>query len=169
MLAGASMGAHTILRFALDHPERVAGLVIVTPAFEPGAERDFARWDALAEGLRSGGVDGFVEAYGDPPVPSPTRRPCAGSSASGSPRTSIPTRSPTRCRPCRAPRRSARGRSSRRIDAPTVVVASRDDADPEHPYAVGERYAEAIPGAELRSEEPGRARRWPGRAGSSPR
>jgi hypothetical protein len=38
---------------------------------------------------------------------------------------------------------------------PTVVVASRDEADPEHPYAVGERYAEAIPGAELRSEEPG--------------
>jgi dipeptidyl aminopeptidase/acylaminoacyl peptidase len=35
------------------------------------------------------------------------------------------------------------------------VVASRDEADPEHPYAVGERYAEAIPGAELRSEKPG--------------
>ena len=34
-------------------------------------------------------------------------------------------------------------------------MASRDEADPEHPYAVGERYAEAIPGAELRSEEPG--------------
>ena len=41
------------------------------------------------------------------------------------------------------------------IAVPTVVVASRDDADPGHPYAIGERYAEAIPGAELRSEEPG--------------
>ena len=40
------------------------------------------------------------------------------------------------------------------IAVPTVVVASRDEADPGHPYAVGERYAEAIPGAELRSEEP---------------
>ena len=41
------------------------------------------------------------------------------------------------------------------IAVPTVVVASRDEADPGHPYAIGERYAEAIPGAELRSEEPG--------------
>ena len=36
-----------------------------------------------------------------------------------------------------------------------VVVASRDEADPGHPYAVGERYAREIPGAELLSEEPG--------------
>ena len=41
------------------------------------------------------------------------------------------------------------------IEAPTVVVASRDDADPGHPYAVGEAWAERIPGAELRSEDPG--------------
>ena len=41
------------------------------------------------------------------------------------------------------------------LEVPAVVVASRDEADPEHPYAIGERYAEAIPGAELRSEEPG--------------
>ena len=34
-------------------------------------------------------------------------------------------------------------------------MASRDEADPGHPYAIGERYAAAIPGAELRSEEPG--------------
>ena len=38
---------------------------------------------------------------------------------------------------------------------PAVVVASRDEADPEHPLAVGERYAEAIPGAELRTEDEG--------------
>src|SRR6478672_7678562 len=33
VLAGASMGAHTAARFALDQPERVAGLVLVTPAY----------------------------------------------------------------------------------------------------------------------------------------
>ena len=43
----------------------------------------------------------------------------------------------------------------RQIEAPTVIVASRDEVDPEHPYATGERYAEAIPGARLVSEEPG--------------
>ena len=41
------------------------------------------------------------------------------------------------------------------LDMPAVVVASRDEADPEHPYAVAECYAEAIPGADLVSEEPG--------------
>ena len=32
VLAGASMGAHTIVRLALDHGDRVAGLVLITPA-----------------------------------------------------------------------------------------------------------------------------------------
>jgi hypothetical protein len=41
------------------------------------------------------------------------------------------------------------------LDVPTVVVPSRDEADPGHPYAVGERYAAEIPGATLVSEEPG--------------
>jgi hypothetical protein len=36
-------------------------------------------------------------------------------------------------------------------------VASRDEADPGHPYAVGEHYAETIPGAQLLSEEPGKS------------
>src|SRR5215210_7813242 len=36
VLAGASMGAHTLVRFALERPERAAGLVIATPAFDPG-------------------------------------------------------------------------------------------------------------------------------------
>ena len=35
VLAGASMGAHTLLRFALDTPDRVLGLVVITPAFDP--------------------------------------------------------------------------------------------------------------------------------------
>jgi hypothetical protein len=43
------------------------------------------------------------------------------------------------------------------ISAPTVVVASRDEADPEHPLAVGEAYAAAIAGAELAVEEAGRS------------
>jgi pimeloyl-ACP methyl ester carboxylesterase len=157
VLAGASMGAHTILRFALDHPERVAGLVVVTPAFEPGAERDYERWDALAEGLRSGGVEGFVEAYGDPPVPDAYKETVfrilrQRLSAHEHPEAVADA---LQAVPRAAPLGS--WEELERIDAPTVVVASRDDADPEHPYEVGERYAEAIPGAELRSEEPGQS------------
>src|SRR4051794_41377864 len=68
VLAGASMGAHTLIRFALERPERAAALVIATPSFDPD-ERDesarLERWDRLSRGLREGGVDGFIEAYGD--------------------------------------------------------------------------------------------------------
>jgi hypothetical protein len=43
------------------------------------------------------------------------------------------------------------------LDVPAVVVASRDEADPGHPLAVGEAYTAAIPGARLLTEEPGRS------------
>src|SRR6202020_2335902 len=72
VLAGASMGAHTLLWLALRRPERVAGLVVITPAYDGSASDDpqrLARWDALSEGLRTGGVEGFIEAYGEPEVP----------------------------------------------------------------------------------------------------
>src|ERR687895_1791348 len=34
VLAGASMGAHTLVRLALEQPDRAAALVVVTPAFD---------------------------------------------------------------------------------------------------------------------------------------
>ena len=47
------------------------------------------------------------------------------------------------------------------IAVPTVVVASRDEADPGHPLAVGVSYAATIPGAELVVEEAGPPARSP--------
>ena len=153
VLAGASMGAHTAVRFALDAPERVAGLVVATPAFDPEEDRDagLARWDALSEGLRTGGVEGFVEAYGDPQ----RARAVEGDDRQ---------RTAPAHRRARAPRggrrRAARGaalaavrdvgRARRRSTCRRSSSPSRDEADPGHPYAVGEAYAERIPGAELR-------------------
>jgi pimeloyl-ACP methyl ester carboxylesterase len=43
----------------------------------------------------------------------------------------------------------------RGLDLPALVVASHDDADPGHPYAVAAAYAEALPRARLLSEEKG--------------
>src|SRR2546430_14761097 len=40
VLAGASMGAHTLLRMALEMPDRVAGMVVITPADQPGTNDD---------------------------------------------------------------------------------------------------------------------------------
>ena len=59
-------------------------------------------------------------------------------------------RSRTRWKWCRARARSSDSSELAAIDVPTLVVASRDEADPGHPLAVGERYAQAIPGARLR-------------------
>ena len=74
VLAGASMGAHTLLSFALRSPERVAGVVVITPAYDGDLGEGRGRlehWDRLAAGLRAGGVEGFVEAYGRPQVATP--------------------------------------------------------------------------------------------------
>jgi pimeloyl-ACP methyl ester carboxylesterase len=157
VLAGASMGAHTLLAFALAHPERVAGLVVMTPAYDPEDERPEAleRWDRLSDGLRRGGVDGFIAAYGDPPVPerwreSVTRVLQQRLSAHDHPdAVADALRSVPRSRPFE------HWADLAAITAPTVIVADRDEVDPEHPYATGERYADAIPAAELVSEAPG--------------
>jgi pimeloyl-ACP methyl ester carboxylesterase len=156
VLAGASMGAHAIVRLALDHGDRVAGIVLVTPAYTPeGEHTDLDRWDALSDGLRSGGVEGFVAAYGDPGVPEAWRETVVKvlrqrlSAHEHPDAVADALRAVPRSRPFEAWADLAE------LDLPCVVVASRDEADPGHPYAVGARYADTIPGAELRSEEPG--------------
>jgi pimeloyl-ACP methyl ester carboxylesterase len=159
VLAGASMGAHTLLSFALRTPERVGGLVVITPAYrgEPAGASELARWDALSDGLRSRGVEGFIEAYGTPRVPEAWRdtvfqvirqrlgqheHPAAVADA---------LRAVPRSRPFQAVSDLAA------ISVPVAVVASADEPDPEHPQAVGEAYAATIPGARLITDEPGRS------------
>jgi pimeloyl-ACP methyl ester carboxylesterase len=164
VLAGASMGAHTALRLALSRPERVAGLVLITPSFDPAAPRDeesLVGWDALARGLREGGVDGFVRAYDFGKVPDAMR-------------TTIETVLRQRLAGHAHPLAVAdaleavpRSHPFERIDelstlsVPTVVVGSRDEADPGHPLAVAELYAKAITGAELTVEDAGPPLRSP--------
>jgi pimeloyl-ACP methyl ester carboxylesterase len=158
ILAGASMGAHTAVRFALARPERVAGLALITPSFDPSAPVDprvLAGWDALASGLRSGGVEGFVSAYDLDALPGEWRptiekvlrqrlaaheHPLAVADALEA----VP-----RSRPFETLAELGS------IAAPSVVIASRDEADPGHPLAIGERFAQAIPGARLLVEEAG--------------
>ncbi len=151
ILAGASMGAHTALRLTLEHPGLVSGLALITPSFLPDArtESELANWDALARGLREGGVEGFVRAYDLDSVPARWRstvetvlrqrlaaheHPAAVADALEVVPRSRPFESLTQLE---------------QVAVPTVVIASRDEADPGHPLAVGEAYAEAIPGAQL--------------------
>jgi pimeloyl-ACP methyl ester carboxylesterase len=157
VLAGASMGAHTLIHFALTRPERVKGLVVMTPAYDPDDDRTdrFAHWDRLANGLRTGGVEGFITAYGEPDVPEKWRETIdrvlhqrlaahAHPDALADAIEQVP-----RSRPFE------HWDDLEAIQAPTVTVVSRDEVDPEHPYAIGERYTRAIPGARMVSEDEG--------------
>ncbi len=161
VLAGASMGAHTLLWLALHRPERVAGLVIVTPAYT-GADHDdpgrLASWDALSAGLRTGGIDGFLAANGGPEqfperwretIVKVIRQRLALHEHLDAVADAL--RVVPRSRPFASVDELAR------VAAPTIVVASDDEADPDHPLAVGEAYATAIPGARLVTDVPGRS------------
>ena len=116
VLAGASMGAHTAVRFALEEPARVAALALITPSFdpaEPRSEAELARWDALARGLREGGVDGFVAAYDLAGVAEPMRATVETVLRQRLAAHGTPPPSPTRLKRCRARRRSRTWASSR--------------------------------------------------------
>jgi len=160
VLAGASMGAHTLLWLALQRPERVRGLVVITPAFDPATNDEpsrLAHWDALSDGLRAGGIDGFLAAYGEPGGSQAWRETVLKvirqrlalhehPEAVADALSTVPRSHPF-----------AELDELAAISVPTVVVASADEADPEHPQAVGEAYAAAIPGARLVTDAPGRS------------
>ena len=161
LLAGASMGAHTAARLTLDHPERVAALGLITPAFDPRVGtpvQALAAWDALSDGLRAGGVEGFVAAYEATRAISPAYRDTLLTvlrqrlSAHEHPEAVADA---LRVVPRSWPFESLDDLA--RLSVPTLVVGDRDEADPEHPLAVAQTYAATIPGARLAVEPEGRS------------
>jgi pimeloyl-ACP methyl ester carboxylesterase len=164
VIAGASMGAHTAVRFALESPDRVAALALITPSYDPTQPRvedELRRWDALAQGLRSGGVEGFVQAYDLASVAEAWRATIETVlrqrlSAHEHPEAVADALEVV---PRSRPFEDVRQLGS--IQVPSVVLASRDEADPGHPLEVGERYARAIPDADLVVEDAGPPARSP--------
>ena len=156
VLAGHSMGAHTIASYALREPDGVAAVVLIGPAVtgEPASEETLEYWAPLADGLERDGVEGFIEAYG------PTLNPDW--------RDTILRFTRERLEAHRHPEAVAQALrevpSSRpfegleeleALDVPALVVASHDVADPAHPYAVAAAWAQRLPRARLISEDEG--------------
>ena len=160
VLAGASMGAHTLLWLALRAPERVGALVVITPAYDPVVNEDearLARWEALADGLEQGGVEGFIAAQGRPVVPEAWQETVLKVTRQRLSQHEYPQAVADALRGVPRSRPFGTLDELSAISAPVVVVASADEPDPGHPQAVGEAYAEAIPGARLVLDEPGRS------------
>ncbi len=159
LLAGVSMGAHTILSAALRMPERVSALAVITPAYsgpEAVTGERIERWDRLSAALRSGGIEGFVDAYGTSGIASPRlaetvhtvirQRMALHQSldALADALAALPRSMPF-----------AEVSDLAAIQVPTVIIGSSDDADPEHPFVVAQAYRDTIPGARLLTEQAG--------------
>ena len=182
-LAGASMGAHTILRFALDHPERVAAMGLVTPAFDPAANADGPDTSTALDGShRPAGAVVTPEGDRDAARPGTARGRGGGVRARlrllhGAPRVAgdrgagrfaaaVAARAPRRRRrrdgsrfplaAVRGLRRARRDRRAHRRSSPRVTRSI-----PGIPLALAERYADAIPGATLTVEDGGPPLRSP--------
>jgi 3-oxoadipate enol-lactonase len=160
VLCGHSMGCHTAVAYALDHADEVAALVLAGPVTLglPAPEESLAYWDALADGLERGGVDGFMGAYEASLAVDPSwkdtalritrermalhRHPEAVADALRQVPRSLPFEGLEELET---------------LDVPALVVASYDEADPGHPYAIAEAWTERLPAGRLVSEEQGRS------------
>jgi pimeloyl-ACP methyl ester carboxylesterase len=156
VLVGHSMGAHTLTAHALEAADRIAAVVPIGPTHLGTAtgEEALAYWDRLADGLERGGVEGFVAAY-DRDLDPRWRETLLRITRD---RLAIHRHPEAVARALREVPRSSPFDDLAELeflDLPALVVASHDDADPGHPYAVAEAWAERMSRASLISEEPG--------------
>jgi pimeloyl-ACP methyl ester carboxylesterase len=158
VLAGSSMGAATAVAFALEAPDRVAALVQSTPAYTgaPWEDPDDRRaWHAMADGLERDGVDGFLAAY-DPGVEGRWVEPVRRLTRQRLERHGDLRALADAVRVVPGSRAFDGLEALERIEAPTLVIGSRDEADPGHPLAVARDYMDRIADAEFAIEAPGK-------------
>lgn len=159
LLGGHSMGAHTAVGYALAHPERLSGLIVVGPTYTGEiTDATLEYWDGLATALERGGIDGFVEyLMRESEVGETWRESVAKASRQ---RMELHRNLDEMVRALRetpASRPFGSIVDLVRLEVPTLVVASHDEADPGHPYEVAEAYATTLPNGRLISEDEGQS------------
>ena len=143
VVGGASAGAAVALRFALRHPERTLGLVLVAPAFA-GAQRGlteaqqmaFARMKQLAQRSVHDGVEALHALFDH--LPPPMREPAEDMASRFDPRSVAASARflASGAQPFDA------ATELETLAAPTLVVAGEDEV---HPAEVAALYAAHIP------------------------
>lgn len=157
LLVGHSMGAHTVLAAALRDPDRYAGLVVIGPVSQGTEARPdvLAYWDSLADGLESGGVDGWMEAYMrgdfDPDWRETLERIARERMEKHEHLEGLAQA--LREVPRSVPYEGLKPLAG--LDLPVLVVGSRDEADPGHPRGTAELIARRLPDSRLVIEEEG--------------
>lgn len=155
VLAGSSMGAATAMALALAEPQRVAALVQVTPAFDGTARANPGDWPQLADDLAAGNLDAFVEHVGVGRLPERFREPATLAVRQRVERHGDLRAVADAVRVVPYSEAFAGLDGLNELDVPTLVVGSRDDADPEHPLAVAQEYARRLPRSRLVVEDEG--------------
>ena len=159
-LVGSSMGAATAMAFTLEHPERVAALVQITPAYTGYARTgdvDGDSWERMASELERGGVDAFVDAAQPDGLPERWREVAREATRQRMERHDDPSAVAAALR--QVPRSVAwKGLEPLSdLDVPVLIVGSRDEADTLHPLAVAEEYDRRLPRSELVVEDRGKS------------
>jgi len=158
VLVGHSMGCHTAVAHALGHADSVGALVLAGPVTLglPAPDEALAHWDRLADGLERGGVDGFMAAYeADMHVDPGWRETVLRINRERMERHRHPKAVAQAIREVPRSLPFDGLEELETLNVPALVVASHDEADPNHPYAIAEAWAERLPAGRLVSEEPG--------------
>ncbi len=150
VIGGISMGAAIALRFALEHAERVLGLVLSRPAWLEGSRTDSLRvFSTLAEFIRKYGAWEGAQRYQETAAYQQVWRDSPDSAKSLLAQFAHPRAGETVAKleriPAYVPAHTRAHWQGLRL--PVLVLANRQD--PVHPFEFGEVLAQAIPGARL--------------------
>ena len=160
-LVGSSMGAATVMTYALAHPERVPALVQITPAYTgEGRTADMVdgdTWGRLANALDDGGVEAFVSIAQPDDLPERWRRVAQEATRQRMERHLRPEGVAAALRTVPYSTAFDGLEALESLEVPTLIVASRDDADWMHPEAVARDYARRLPNVEIAIEDEGQA------------
>jgi len=150
VIGGISMGAAMALRFALEHPHRVLGLVLSRPAWLDASRADDLKvFATLADYIRKFGAWEGARRYQETDAFQSVRRTSPDNANSLLAQFAHPRAEETVAKLERIPNYvpSHTRADWKRIQVPTLVIANRQDEI--HPFEFGEVLAREIPRAQL--------------------